>query len=124
MFSHLSNLQLVLCAAVVVPVLLPLGSCAPTVRMGGTDVVTNHVFAGEEPVGGAVQVATNKKIPVVSKTKDGKTHHEERDCGQMVLVTPWWWRSVNADLHEYEKLYGPLPEKRDDEPPTHQPTGR
>ena len=57
-----------------------------------------HVFVGDEPVRGAVQVATNRAIPVVSIDEAGRTRFEERDCGQFVLVPPHAYRAIRKRL--------------------------
>jgi len=59
-----------------------------------------HVFVGDEPVRGAVQVATNKPIPVVSIDDAGKARYEDRDCGQFVLVPPQVYREIRRRLQE------------------------
>jgi hypothetical protein len=57
-----------------------------------------HVFVGAEPVRGAVQVATNRPIPVISVDEGGHPRYEERDCGQFVLVPPHIYREVRRRL--------------------------
>lgn len=104
----LRRLQILLSVTSCLIICLFISGC---VKVGGTDTVNRHIFQGEEPVNGTVQIATNKRIPVVSKSRDGKTNYEERDCGQFVLVPPWIWRATAAALDEYKKLYGPLPRK-------------
>ena len=59
-----------------------------------------HVFVGDEPVRGAVQVATNRPIPVVSVDAEGNARHELRDCGQFVLVPPHLYREIRRRLTE------------------------
>ena len=57
-----------------------------------------HVFVGDAPVTGAVQVASNKPIPIVSVDAQGLPHYEERDCGQFVLIPPHIYRDLRARL--------------------------
>lgn len=69
-----------------------------------------HIFVGEEPIRGAVQVNTNKKVPVVSIDDKGNAHYEERDCGQFVILPPHTYREMRKLVNEYNRLRMHRPE--------------
>ena len=93
---------------------------------GKKDEVAAHIFVGDTPIPGTVQIATNEPITVgpvqiktndpveiISSGKDAKAHWEKRDCGQFVLMPPHIYRAVGEDLKRLERYrakYGELPE--------------
>jgi len=70
------------------------------------DEKVKHVFVGDEPVTGTVQVATNSPIDVCSVDADVKgknTNFEKRDCGQMVLQPPQVYRRQQDEAKELDR---------------------
>jgi len=67
------------------------------------DEKVNHVFVGDAPVEGAVQVVTNKPIDVASVGSGGKTNFERRDCGQFVLVPSHIYRRQQNEAKELDR---------------------
>lgn len=78
--------------------------------VGGTKTEVNHVFVGDAPVPGVVQVASNKKIEVISISLDAsgkpleKPNVEMRDCGQFVLTPPQQYRKERQWIADYKRI--------------------
>lgn len=71
---------------------------------GGREEKTNHVFVGQKPASGAVQVASNKPIDVLSVDTAGKTNFEQRDCGQFILMPPYYYEELRVAVQERNEL--------------------
>lgn len=63
-------------------------------RLGGAELKTVHVFVGDVPIRGAVQIATNDPIRVISLDTAGNAHVETRDLGQFVAIPPHVYREM------------------------------